>query len=149
MTGVTQKDTWANGKLTKVGVVVILLAVSTLVSQAGVKLVEQNIQKSVSEVYAKAYTGWVSVGSFDSNNQWKSSYLTGLPPNPKDFKSPRKNQYFLVKEDLFLVKENLNGRSKAPTTCSEFDKWLDSEGITIFNKNQLVFKQEVKKNTWL
>jgi hypothetical protein len=138
ITGVTKKETWANDKPTKLGVFVLFLALVTLVSQVGVKLIEKDIQANLNDVYEKAYTGWVSVGGFDSKGQWKYQYLKNLP-NPKEFKSQK----------LFLMTGNLNGREEPlwPLSCSGFDNWIKSEENikTIFYGGQVVRILKVEK----
>lgn len=135
--GVTEKDTWSKAKKcpTKIGYIVIVLATLTAVVQIFAQFLESEKEAKRQEIYKKVFNGWVSVGVYDTGNMnWERSYLQGLEDGP----------YEVKKNNIYLMKTNLNGRVE-PTSCPDSDRtWFDSEPTVIFPKERRVSVLDVK-----
>jgi hypothetical protein len=140
--GVTNKDTWENGRPTMQGIIVIFLALLTGLTQVAAKQIEASEQGKRRELYTKIYTGWVSVGMFDNRKkEWISTSPDYLSPYLQGLEKPPEN---IRKGDLFIVKTKLRGRSSIIDSCLDFDAWRKTKESTIFDERQLIEILEVK-----
>ncbi|TRV13510.1 MAG: hypothetical protein EWV41_02525 [Microcystis wesenbergii Mw_MB_S_20031200_S109] len=141
-------DTWENGKLTLKGYVLVIVALLAAVTQFCIQWQETKDLANRHKLYKTAYTGWVSIGLYDKNQEkwmdgedklWKNrnKYLIGVK-KPSDLY--KKDEYFMTDTMIYGRSLKIDETSKNIDNCNDFEKWMNSENNkeTVFLKGQVV-----------